>query len=83
MNHELSQHARTVMEERGIPTEWLERALHGPARVEPDKKDPELVHHLVVIPEHGGRVLRVVFNKQVAPWRIVTLHFDRRLKGKL
>ena len=83
MNYELSQHARTVMTEREIPLVWLERALHHPARVEPDRKDAGLLHHLIVVPEHGNRVLRVVLNNQVAPSRIVTLYFDRRLKGKL
>ena len=83
MNYELSRHAQTVMTEREIPAAWLERALRAPARTEPDKKDPALVHHLVAIPEHGGRVLRVVLNNRIAPNRIVTLHFDRRLKGKL
>ena len=83
MNYELSLHAQTVMTERLIPVEWLERTLRQPARIEPDKTDPGLIHHQLVIPEHGDRVLRVVFNNQVAPRRIVTLHFDRRLKGKL
>jgi len=30
MNYELTQHARTVLEARGIPVEWLERALSAP-----------------------------------------------------
>lgn len=83
MNYELSRHAHTALAAREISMEWLERALQSPARVEPDDHDPDLVHHLVTIPEHGGRVLRVVFNNRVAPCRIVTLYFDRSLKGKL
>ncbi len=83
MNYELSRHAHTALMEREISEEWLERALQTPARVEPDDHDPDLVHHLVTIPEHGGRFLRVVFNNRVAPCRIVTLYFDRSLKGKL
>ncbi len=83
MNYELSRHAHTALIERGIPQEWLERALHTPTRVEPDKYDPELLHHLITIPDHGGRILRVVLHNQVAPCRIVPLYFDRKLKGKL
>lgn len=73
MNYECSHHARTVMTARAIPAEWLERALHGPARVQPDKGDPKLIHHLLAIPEHDGRVLRVVLNNRVASHQIVTL----------
>ena len=29
------------------------------------------------IPEHGNRVLRVVYNERTVPWRIVTAFFDR------
>ncbi len=83
MNYELSRHAHTALTEREIAPEWLERALQTPARVEPDGHDPDLVHHLVIIPENGSRVLRVVFNNRVAPSRIVTLYFDRKMKGKL
>jgi hypothetical protein len=82
MNYELSRHAHTALVEREISEEWLERALQKPTRVEPDEHDPALVHHLVAIPEHGGRVLRVVLNNQVAPSRIVTLYFDRQMKGQ-
>ena len=83
MNYQLSRHAHTALVEREISEKWLERALQEPTRVEPDEHDPALVHHLVSIPEHGGRVLRVVLNNQVAPSRIVTLYFDRKMKGKL
>jgi hypothetical protein len=36
-----------------------------------------------VIPEHGGRVLRVVLNVVAAPIRVVTVYFDRSQIGKL
>ncbi|HUY33543.1 MAG TPA: DUF4258 domain-containing protein [Pirellulales bacterium] len=83
MKYELTQHAKDVLAERAIPTEWLERVLDTPQRTEPDKDDPQLIHHLAAIPEHGDRVLRVVFNHLVAPVRIVTVYFDRQMKGKL
>ena len=56
---------------------WTRRRTH------PDKDDPQLIHHLAVVPEHGNRVLRVVFNHLVTPVRVVTVYFDRKMKGKL
>jgi len=35
------------------------------------------------IHEHGGRVLRVVFNGTGDPMKGVTVYFDRAMKGKL
>jgi hypothetical protein len=54
-----------------------------PHLVEADHDDPELVHHVGRIKEHGNRALRVVFNKSVGPVRIVTAYFDRKMKGRL
>jgi len=36
-----------------------------------------------LIQDRGGRVLRVMYNQTVTLWRIVSVHFDRKLKGKL
>jgi hypothetical protein len=35
------------------------------------------------IPEFGGRVLRVAVNTAVEPNRVVSVFFDRKMKGKL
>lgn len=75
---ELTIHAEVAIRERGIPLEWIERVLVWPLRREADPHDPALLHALGKIPEHGGRVLRVVYNKEAIPWRIVTAYFDRR-----
>jgi hypothetical protein len=83
MNHQLTQHARTVLAERNIPVERRERALTRPALTEPSATDPTLESRFVRIPEHGDRVLRVVVNKQAVPERVVSVHFDRMTKGKL
>ena len=79
----LSTHASVVVAERGIPQEWIERVLSNPMKTEDDAEDPELRHALSRIPEHGDRVLRVVYNKTVEPWRIVTVYFVRTQRGKL
>ncbi len=83
MNYELTQHARTVVAERNIPVEWMERALTRPALTEPSAADPTLESRFIRIPEHGDRVLRVVVNKQAVPERVVSVYFDRMMKGKL
>lgn len=43
---------------------------------------PALRHALARIPERGNRVLRVVYNVDVNPPRVVTAYFDRRQRGK-
>jgi hypothetical protein len=83
VNYELTQHARTVLEARGIPTEWLKRALREPALTAPDPTDATLERRYRKIPEHGDRVLRVVVNVTVVPVRVVSVYFDRTMKGKL
>jgi uncharacterized protein DUF4258 len=83
VTYDLTIHARDAVEERHIKLEWLERVLNAPERVEADAGDKTVIHHLGKIREHGGRVLRVVFNSQANPVRVVTVYFDRKLKGKL
>lgn len=83
IDYELSAHAVTVMAEREIPEAWVKRVLSGPERTEPDAADPLLRHALGRIPERDDRVLRVVYNEAVHPWRVVTVYFDRAMRGKL
>lgn len=83
MPYQLTQHAKDAIAKRSIPTAWLERVLASPQRIEVDGTDPSLEHRLAVIEEHGQRVLRVVVNVRTAPERVVTLFFDRNMKGKL
>ena len=79
---ELSAHAATVIAERKIELAWIERALLEPERTEPGRHDPTLTHAFARISERGGRVLRVVYNAQTDPPRIVTAYFDRTLKDR-
>jgi hypothetical protein len=73
MNHELTQHARHVLQERQIPLAWLERVMASPTLVEASQTDPALEGRFDRIPEHGDRVLRVVVNKSVVPERVVSV----------
>lgn len=81
--YELTEHAAKVITERGIHLEWVAAVLRHPAATAPDADDPQVRHAMAPIEEYGRRVLRVVYNEQVEPWRIVTAFFDRALKGRL
>lgn len=73
----LSAHAATVVLEREIRAAWIEQVLSQPEHTEPDPDDPGTEHALARIADYGNRVLRVVYNPNVEPWRIVTAYFDR------
>lgn len=83
MIYELTQHARDSLQERKIPVEWMERVMARPALTEPGINDVTVESRFAKIPEHGNRVLRVVINKTVVPERVVSVYFDRTMKGKL
>jgi len=83
VNYELTQHARDAMAERQIPLEWMERTFSAPELKAPDSTDATLERRYRKIPEHENRVLRVVVNTTVAPERVVSVYFDRTMKGKL
>jgi hypothetical protein len=83
MRFELTKHAQKALDEREIPMEWLERTLSAPELTLPDPDDATVERRFRRIPEFGGRVLRVAVNTTVEPNRIVSVFFDRKMKGKL
>jgi hypothetical protein len=76
-------HAHTAMTEREIMSEWVEETLENPEHWAEDPKDSELRRFYRRIPDFENRVLRVVANTKVVPWRVVSVFFDRRMRGKL
>jgi len=80
---ELTAHAATAIAKRGIDPEWVGRVLSRPERVEQHASDTTPRHALARIPERSDRVLRVVYNVDANPPRVVTAYFDRRQRGKL
>lgn len=74
---EFSTHARDVLAERNISEDWVWRTIGSPDRTEVGADGN--THYVKAIVEHGGRFLRVVMNPSVAPQRVVTIFFDRRL----
>lgn len=78
-----SLHARVAMAEREIPTEWIERIVSDPELRTDDPNDPELERFFARVPERDGRVLRVVVNTRVIPWKVVSVFFDRRMRRRI
>ena len=80
MKFELTKHA---LAEREIPMEWVEQTFSAPQLCLPDPDDAQVEQRFRKIPEFGNRVLRVAVNTKVEPNRIVSVFFDRKMKGKL
>lgn len=55
-----TKHAMERMAKRQLRTDWVERVVQNPPRVEPDPVDPGLEHRLAPVTELEGRVLRVI-----------------------
>jgi hypothetical protein len=79
----LTEHARQRMAERNIAEAWVSRTLENPARVEIDPIKPQCSHAYAVIPEYHNLVLKVIYDSVQYPVRVVTVYFDRKMKGKL
>ena len=83
MTLEYTRHAAHAMEERKITKDWVETVVTEPSLRTPDPNDTEVERFFRRIPERGGRVLRVAVNTRVAPWRVVSVFFDRSMRGEL
>lgn len=55
--------------------------MADPAASESDPNDRDLLHVLRPIEDFGYRVLRVIFNQTRNPPHVVTVYFDRTMKG--
>ena len=72
-------HARTVMAERELAEEWVERTARAP-EWEASDPSPGVVRRYRVIPERGGRVLRVACVETSSEIRILSAFLDRRAR---
>lgn len=48
-----------------------------------DDQDVSVRNYFCKIPEFGNRVLKVVVNHLAKPQKVVSVYFDRTMKGKL
>jgi len=83
MDYTLSQHAQDTVRERKIDPAWLAAAMSAPEATAQHRDDPTLIHALRCIPEFGNRVLRVIYNQTRTLPHIVTVYFDRTIRGPL
>lgn len=81
--YEMSNHAQARLAERKIKLQWVKITLMAPMLVEPHPDDVDCQCAYKTISEANGRVLKVVYNTVTEPWRVITVHFDRRMRGKL
>jgi hypothetical protein len=80
--YQLTSHAEAAARKRKIDVTWIERALSQPDWREPDPAKPGVMLAFLRIAERNHRVLRVVYNPGVHPVRVITVYFDRRLRGR-
>ncbi len=71
-------HAKTMMHERLIQEDWVIRTVKNPDFTELRRNDEK--HYVKLIPENGGKYLRVIVNPSVSPNRVITVFFDRRVQ---
>ncbi|MBI3702728.1 MAG: DUF4258 domain-containing protein [Rhizobiales bacterium] len=72
-----TQHAETMLAERSIERQWVDRTVAEPDAIEPDPERNNVFRAFRSIPEHQGRVLRVVYALSGNQIRIITAFFDR------
>ena len=78
-----TEHALNAMAEREISQDWVGQTVAAPGLRAPNPNDPDSEFFFRREPEQGDRVLRVVVNTNAAPWRVVTVYFDRGMRGML
>jgi hypothetical protein len=79
----LTKHAKEQIQRRKILMPWIEQALYMPDLLENDPDDSAVRCAYGVIDAMDGRVLKVVYNFNVTPHRIISVYFYRQLRGKL
>ena len=77
-----TQHARQQMERREIPWSWVERVVASPSFRVRDPDDSTVERFYGPIDERDGRVLRAAVNTSSDLWRVVTVFFDRGMRGE-
>lgn len=82
--YQLSQHAIHRLQERQeIKLVWIKQVIENPELIQPDPQDLQLKQAYARITDNANKVLKVVYNASVTPYRIVTVHFDRTMEKKL
>jgi hypothetical protein len=72
-----SDHAMTVLRERGLDRSWVERTIRSPVRQDRDPRDTGLMRAYAAVPERDGRIMRVVYKEMDRTILVVTTFLDR------
>jgi hypothetical protein len=75
-----TRHALDALTERELQADWVEATVRAPDWREPDPHDPAVIRCFRVIPERGGRILRVALVETEAEIRILSAFLDRRAR---
>lgn len=75
-----TQHAETVLIERGLEKEWVERTVYGPDWRTSEPRDSSAERRFRSVPERQGRVLRVICVENAVEIRIISVFLDRRAR---
>jgi Domain of unknown function (DUF4258) len=78
-----TRHAERELGRRQISRAWVERTARQPLWVEPDPDEPDVQRRFAVVPEFGGRVLRVAVRETTTRLIVVTAVFDRGARRRL
>lgn len=79
----LSNHAQERAVQRGIREQWIEETILNPQQTEIDPVNSKALRAWRKIPERNNSILRVVYNPETTPFVVITVFFDRSMKGKL
>jgi hypothetical protein len=83
MEYKLSKHAQEQLSRRPeVEINWALEAINNPDKIEVDTDDKSILCVFKRIDTFGGRILKVVY-RPGRPHLIITVHFDRREKGRL
>lgn len=77
--YELTLHAMQRLKSKGrsqIKEQWIKDTLKSPDHKEIDERTGT-IKVWKRIPEYGDRALRVIYNPNTQPKRVVTMFFDR------
>ena len=77
MEYILTKHAKDMMIERNIKSEWLKDVISNPDFIE-ERIDGNK-HYFKKIIDFGNRYLHIVINNTVEPSNVITLFFDRNV----
>lgn len=73
-------HAETVLRERQLEREWIERTVQSPEWTQNDAMNSDAGRRFGAVPEREGRILRVVCVETADEIRIISAFLDRKAR---